>query len=111
VRCPKGHRCQLIDVTPVKRVTVYCKSCKQTYVFYVEEGEELKTVSEWNLPSEYFQEVERLKRDMPFLSEDELVKRIVEIMLKYNAMPKALKGFDAVKIVEENRREFDTLHG
>jgi len=62
-------------------------------------------VDEWNLPAEYFEEVERLKRDMPLLTEDELVKRIVEIMLKYNAMPKALKGFDAVKIVEDNRRE------
>jgi hypothetical protein len=62
------------------------------------------SVDEWNLPLEYFEEVERLKRDMPFLSEDELVKRIVEIMLKYNLRPKALPGFDAVEIVEEGRR-------
>jgi hypothetical protein len=68
------------------------------------------SMSDWeNLPAEYFQEVERLKRDMPLLTEDELVKRIVEIMLKYNAMPKALKGFNAVKIVEENRRECSTV--
>jgi hypothetical protein len=61
-------------------------------------------VGERNLPPEYFREVERLKREKPFLGEGELVKRIVEIMLKYDLKPKALPGFDAVKAVEENRR-------
>lgn len=39
------------------------------------------------------------------ISDDELVRRIVEIMIKHRMRPKALYGFDAVRVVREAREE------
>jgi hypothetical protein len=37
------------------------------------------------------------------ISDEELVRRIVEIMIKHRMRPRALPGFDAVRIVREGR--------
>jgi hypothetical protein len=48
--------------------------------------------------------IKRLKEEGK-ISDDKLVKYIVEIMLKHNIKPKALPGFDAMRIVREAREE------
>jgi hypothetical protein len=50
-------------------------------------------------------ELEKLKRLKEEGKNEELVRCIVEIMIKYNMRPKALPGFDAVRIVRETREE------
>ena len=51
------------------------------------------------------EELEKLKRlkEEGKISDDELVECIVEVMIKYNIRPKALPGFDAVRMVRETR--------
>jgi hypothetical protein len=53
------------------------------------------------------EELEKLKRlkEEGKISDDELVRCIVEIMIKYNMRPKALPEFDAVRMVRETRDE------
>jgi hypothetical protein len=46
--------------------------------------------------------IKRLKEEGK-ISDEELVRRIVEIMIKYRMRPRALLGFDAVRIVREGR--------
>jgi hypothetical protein len=48
-------------------------------------------------------EITTLKRLKEKLSEEEFINYLVKLMIDKNLRPYALKGFDAVKMVNENR--------